>query len=386
MERGERGPDETPKELVHAMAVVPRFHIGQRHPPRVIGDHAVPRVRRDAGTVSLHHGCHLHRFVATGGSRAARIEWMETRGGPAIVARGLSKRYGTITAVDGLSLRVMPGQVYSLLGRNGAGKTTAIRMLLGLVRPTAGTVELLGTPIRPGEQAVFARVGSLVEVAAAYGDLTVRQNLEAHRRLLGAPGTSVADAIGLMRLEADANRRAGTLSLGNRQRLAIARALVGDPALLVLDEPANGLDPAGIVEVRELLRRLARDRGTATFVSSHLLSEVLHLTDRIGIIHRGRLVEELTIGEIRARTSRDVTLAVSDVPRTAQLLTERLGIARVEPQANGTLRAFGAGARTAEIARHVIEAGIDLTEMTPCGEDLEAHFLALTGGGHDAVR
>ncbi|MDP2232679.1 MAG: ATP-binding cassette domain-containing protein, partial [Actinomycetota bacterium] len=175
----------------------------------------------------------------------------------AITTRGLSKRYSEVLAVDSLDLDVRRGEIYGFLGRNGAGKTTTIRMLLGLIRPTAGEVQVLGRRIVPSETEVFGRIGYLVETATAYPNLTVRENLEVQRRLTGSPAAAVAEAIELLRLEPYADRRAGRLSLGNKQRLSLARALLHSPELLLLDEPANALDPAGIVEVRELLRKLA---------------------------------------------------------------------------------------------------------------------------------
>jgi ABC-2 type transport system ATP-binding protein len=212
---------------------------------------------------------------------------------PVITTRNLTKKYGTVTAVDDINLEVRQGEIYAFLGRNGAGKTTTIRMILGLIRPLAGEVRVFGHPVVARDPRWLQRVGSLVETATAYPNLTVRENLDLHRRLTGASATAVDDVIDQLGLRAAAERRAGHLSLGNKQRLALARALVHSPELLVLDEPANALDPAGIVEIRELLRSLADDHGTTVFVSSHILVEVAHLADRIGIVHEGHLVEEL---------------------------------------------------------------------------------------------
>ena len=164
----------------------------------------------------------------------------------AIATYGLSKRYGDVLAVDALDLDVRRGEIYAFLGSNGAGKTTTIRMLLGLIRPSGGHVDALGKRVRPGASDVFGRVGYLVETATAYPNLTVYENLEIQRRLTGAPRAAIAEAIDLMRLGAHADWRAGVLSLGYKQRLALARALLHRPELLILDEPANGLDPAGI--------------------------------------------------------------------------------------------------------------------------------------------
>jgi len=296
----------------------------------------------------------------------------------AIATKALTKRYRDVTAVDKLDLSVRRGEIYGFLGRNGAGKTTTIRMLLGLIQPTEGEIEVLGERVQPGSSDVFARVGYLVESATAYPNLTVRENLDIQRRLTRAPRAAVADAIELMQLGPNANRRAGVLSLGNKQRLSLARALLHRPELLLLDEPANALDPGGIVEVRELLRSLAAERGVTVFMSSHILAEVAHLADRIGIVHEGRLLEELDREELRAKERLYVEVGASDPERAATLLAAG-GFAHVE-RVEGQLHVFDAEERVPEIARVLVHSGLDVTHLAPVHEDLEAHFLRLTGG------
>jgi ABC-type multidrug transport system ATPase subunit len=239
----------------------------------------------------------------------------------AIATRSLSKHYREVQAVEELDLDVRRGEIYGFLGRNGAGKTTTIRMLLGLIRPTRGDVEVLGRRIVPGETEVFGKVGYLVETATAYPNLTVRENLDIQRRLTGSPKGAVGDAISLLRLDEYADRRAGQLSLGNKQRLALARALLHSPELLILDEPANALDPAGIVEIRDLLHALAAERGVTVFMSSHILAEVAHLADRIGIVHGGRLIEESPRDELAAKARSFSAEALTEQERADALLT-----------------------------------------------------------------
>jgi ABC-2 type transport system ATP-binding protein len=292
----------------------------------------------------------------------------------------LTKHYADVHAVAGLDLDVRRGEIYAFLGRNGAGKTTTIRMLLGLVRPTSGDATVLETRITPGESAVFARVGYLVESATAYANLTVRENLEIQRRLTGSSRAATAEAMKLLGLSESADRRAGRLSLGNKQRLALARALLHTPELLILDEPTSGLDPAGIIEVRELLRRLAHENGVTVLMSSHILAEVAHLADRIGIIHEGRLLQELDYDELRARSRRYLDIGVSDPDRAARLLSERLGIASIERTDEGALRLFDGLDRGAEISRVLVQGGFDLTRLAEAQEDLESYFMRLTGG------
>ena len=299
-------------------------------------------------------------------------------GAVAIATRGLERRYGDVLAVEALDLDVRRGEIYGFLGRNGAGKTTTIRMMLGLIRPSAGEVDVLGARVRPGATAAFARVGYLVESATAYPNLTVRENLEIQRRLTGAPRAALGEAIGLLQLDGLADRRAGVLSLGNKQRLSLARALLHHPDLLVLDEPTNALDPAGIVEVRELLRSLARERGVTVFVSRHILGEVAQLADRIGIMHDGRLIEELDREQLRAQERLYVRVGVSDPARAAGLLAAAR-FTRVD-QAEDGLRVHEAEGREPEMARLLVGAGLDLTELTTVREDLERHFLRITGG------
>ena len=220
---------------------------------------------------------------------------------PVISVRGVSKRYGALAAVDEVTLEVRRGEIYALFGLNGAGKTTLIRMLLGMVRPTAGTLEVAGLPVT--DRSLWADVGYLVETPSAYPDLTVRENLEVARRLRRLPARGVVDeAVERFGLGAYASSRARTLSLGNAQRLGLAKALLHRPRLLVLDEPVNGLDPAGVVEIRELMVDLARRDGVTVLLSSHLLSEVARVATRIGILHDGRLIEELDSTALEAST------------------------------------------------------------------------------------
>jgi len=255
-----------------------------------------------------------------------------------IATHALTKRYRDVTAVDSLDLDVRRGEIYGFLGRNGAGKTTTIRMLLGLIRPTAGEVSVLGRRVRDGDQRWLARVGFLVESATAYPNLTVRENLDIQRRLTGAPRETVARSIERLGLGAYADRRAGQLSLGNKQRLSLARALLHSPEVLVLDEPANALDPAGIVEIRNLLRSLADEQGVTVFMSSHILAEVAHLADRIGIVHEGRLIEESSRAEFAAKAREFSAVAFTEAERAEALLTmdlERYFLARTSDRGAG---------------------------------------------------
>ncbi|MFF4623841.1 ABC transporter ATP-binding protein [Nonomuraea jabiensis] len=290
----------------------------------------------------------------------------------------LSKRYRDVTAVDDVTLHVQAGQIYALLGLNGAGKTTLIRMLLGMIAPTAGTVRVLGTDVSAGERTAWAKVGYLVEAAAAYPELTVRENLEVVRRLRRLPGTA-DDIIERLALAPYAERRTRTLSLGNLQRLALARALIHAPDLLILDEPVNGLDPAGVAEIRVLLTNLARQHGTTVFLSSHLLAEVARLATRIGILHHGRLIGEHDADQLDQHRHRHLRLATRD-DATAQAVLRTHGYHPAAAGSGGLLltdeRALS---RPDQIAAVLVHGGVPLTELRLEEEDLETYFLRTIG-------
>ena len=292
----------------------------------------------------------------------------------------LTKVYGDVIAVDHLSLSVGQGEIYAFLGLNGAGKTTTIRLLLGMIRASAGVVKILGTDIRPGGRGPWLRVGYLVETPSFYPELTVRENLEVTRRLRRLADRSTVDrAIARFALSAYAERPARTLSLGNSQRLGLAKAMLHEPDLLLLDEPANGLDPAGVVEVRELLLELAHERGVTIFMSSHILGEVARLATRIGIIHKGRLLEELDAGELeRRRRRRLVVDARARVEARAALIQAGFEVGDSE---GGALELLGQDAveHPDTISRLLTLAGFPPILLSPELEDIESYFLRLVG-------
>jgi ABC-2 type transport system ATP-binding protein len=310
---------------------------------------------------------------------------MTSPGTLALATRGLRKSYGSRLALDGLDLSVPNGVVYGFLGPNGAGKTTTMRLLTGLLHPDAGSIELLGQPFRRGDRQRLFDVGALVESPSFYPYLSGRQNL----RALAAAGAPVPagridELLELVGLRERSTDKVAGYSLGMKQRLGIAGALLSDPKLLLLDEPANGLDPAGIVAMRETLRRLAA-AGKTVFVSSHLLGEVQVLADVVGIIAAGRLVREGTLealltdqGVVRVRIGRE------------QLDAARAALEGMSTEVAGAgggdepwLTVHVEPSRSAEVNRRLAEAGIYASALE-AGTDLEPLFLELTGGGASA--
>jgi len=300
---------------------------------------------------------------------------------------GLVKRYGETTAVDGLSLTVPEGIVSGLLGPNGAGKTTAIRVLLGLAQADAGSTTLLGEqPDSPGFAAAVRRVGSLIEGPAIFGRASARQNMriEASARLLEDAGGQIDGLLGLVGLSSRADTRAGSFSLGMKQRLGLALALIGRPRLVVLDEPTNGLDPAGIVEIRELIKALP-ERGTTVLVCSHLLAEVELMCDRATIMRHGRVVADGTIEELLAShgSSGFVTRVDPGDADRAALVLARIGV-MAATLGDGRLSITGLQDGT-QISGPLAEAGIYISELQPVSAHLEQVFLSLTNDHADAA-
>jgi ABC-2 type transport system ATP-binding protein len=298
----------------------------------------------------------------------------------AIETHGLSKNYGPVHAVDSIDLRVGRGEIYGFLGLNGAGKTTTIRALLGMIRPSVGSVRVLGQAVGPNGRGPWRNVGHMVERPSAYPELSVRENLEVARRLHGlSDRDAVSRVIERLGLTHDADRKAGALSTGNLQRLGLARALLHEPELVILDEPASGLDPAGVVEIRELLAGLARGKGVTVFMSSHILTEVDRLATRIGIIHKGRLIEELEAKQMEELRSRRLEIQARDL-EAAQRALVQAGFAVKDGENALLLNEERAIDAPDEVATLLVNAGSPPTRLVVEQEDLEAYFLRLTGG------
>jgi ABC-2 type transport system ATP-binding protein len=288
--------------------------------------------------------------------------------------RELTKRYrGGVTAVDGVNLTVHPGEVYGFLGPNGAGKTTTLRMLLGLIRPTAGTATVLGHP--PGDPRGLSRIGAMVETPAFYSYLSGRDNLRVLARYAGVPTHRVDAALDTVDLSARGLDKFATYSLGMKQRLGVAAALLKDPELLILDEPTNGLDPAGMADMRALIRQLGTGQRSV-LLSSHLLTEVQQICDRVGVISGGRLIADSTVAQLRGGAA--LLLAAQPLDEAARLAAELLGPHRVQRQ-DGRLRCDAGPDDAARLNQALVLAGVQVSELHPVERSLEDVFLEMTG-------
>jgi len=295
-----------------------------------------------------------------------------------IQTNGLTRRYKTLVAVNKLDLNVPTGSVYGFLGPNGAGKTTTIRMLLGLITPDEGTVRLFGEDIHsPARLNLLRRVGSLVEVPSLYLHLTGRENLEVTRRLLDADKKHIDRVLSIVNLTADANRITKGYSLGMKQRLGLALALLNEPDLLMLDEPTNGLDPAGIHEMRELIRSLPQQHGITVFISSHLLSEVEQVATHLGIVRKGNLIFQGTLETLQAQRPTYLHIGARQ-PEAAASALQKTGWQVISQNGHVNVKA-ASEADAATINTALIRQGIDVYHLSLVQPSLETIFLQLTG-------
>jgi ABC-2 type transport system ATP-binding protein len=294
----------------------------------------------------------------------------------ALVASHLSKVIGDRTIVEDVSFDLRPGEVFGFLGPNGAGKTTTIRMLVGLIKPTRGTVTVCGYDLRRDFEKAMRCIGCIVENPDLYRFMTGRENLEHFARMLGVPLAEIERVASLVNLAHRLDQRVGTYSLGMRQRLGIAQAMLGSPRVLILDEPANGLDPAGIREIRELLRNLAAERGLAVFVSSHLLAEIELTADRVAIIHKGRVLRSGTVSELISG-NRVMEFRVGDVERASGIFRDRgIDFTAKDDLLLAPIEEADAPPAIAALTQN----GVDVFHARPRVQTLEEMFLDVTGG------
>jgi ABC-2 type transport system ATP-binding protein len=298
-----------------------------------------------------------------------------SQGEPVVEVADLTKRYGAVAAVDGVSLTVHRGELFGFLGPNGAGKTTTLRMLLGLVSPTSGRARVLGRP--PGDPTALRRTGSLIEGPGFYPYLSGRANLEVLARYARVPASAVMPSLALVDLAGRAGDKYGTYSLGMKQRLGVAAALLKDPELVILDEPTNGLDPQGMRDMRGLISDLGA-QGRTVILSSHLLGEVQAICQRVAVIDRGRIVKEGTVEQLRGETELEVTATPSD---TALARLRGLPFVEEARRSAGVLLVKAPPRHTADITRALVEDGISVTGIRRTERQLEDVFFDLTTHG-----
>lgn len=298
-----------------------------------------------------------------------------------IETRHLTKVYGEQTAVNKVNIHVQKGRIYGLLGRNGAGKTTIMKMILGLTSVTTGEVFVFGQNIKGNEKRIYPRIGAIIETPGFYPNLTGTENLEIFAKLRGTTKlNAVKEALEIVGLPHKDKKVFSKYSLGMKQRLGIANAILHDPELLILDEPTNGLDPIGIAEIRKFIRDLCVERGKTILISSHILSEISLLADDIGIIHNGILLEENSLSELQKRNGKYVMLQVSDTAKAALVLECRFHVKEYVIQDDNTLRLYNTALDMAEVNKTLMLENISVTSSQLCNDTLEDYFKKVTGG------
>ena len=302
----------------------------------------------------------------------------------AIETEGLTRRFGRHLAVDGVSMTVPERAVYGFLGRNGAGKTTTLKMLLGLLRPTGGSARICGIDVGRDRIGAARQVGALLEAHGFYGNLTGRENLDLTRVLLGLPVREIDRVLEVVDMTGNASKRVSDFSLGMRQRLGLARAMLGAPPVLILDEPTNGLDPDGIADMRRFLRSLPERTGATVLLSSHLLGEIEQTATHIGIVSQGRLVLEGELARLKADLAPEIGLRVDDEGRAAAVLRAR-DLTLVQ-DAEGWAARLRPGddpdAATAGLNRALVEAGVEVFSIAPRARSLEGIYRSVSNGAN----
>jgi ABC-2 type transport system ATP-binding protein len=293
----------------------------------------------------------------------------------------LSKKYQKNMALDKVSVKIKKGSIYGFIGQNGAGKSTLIRVITGLAYPTSGTFELFGENNERDIIEARKRIGTIIEGPALYPQMTAKDNLEAHRLLKGIPGRECIDkTLKLVGLQDTGKKKAKNFSLGMKQRLGLAIALLGDPEFLILDEPINGLDPMGVVEIRELLKKLNREYGITILISSHILSELHLLATHYGIIHKGELLEQLSAKELHEKCQQYLHIKVDDPTKAATIIESQLSTKEFEVMPDGTIKLFASVGAPGKVSKFLTDEGLIIEEFMPMGEDLETYFSNRIGG------
>lgn len=298
-----------------------------------------------------------------------------------IETKNLTKMYGEQKAVNSVNLHIEKGSIYGLLGRNGAGKTTIMKMILGLTDITNGEVSVFNQNIKGNEKKIYPRIGAIIETPGFYPNLTGTENLEIFALLRGtAFPDAVKNALEVVGLPHKDKKLFGNYSLGMKQRLGIANAILHDPEVLILDEPTNGLDPIGIAEVRNFIKDLSIKKGKTILISSHILSEITLLADTVGIIDKGVLLEESSMEELNKKNRKYIMLEVSDVSKTTIVLEKDFGITNYSVEDNNHVKIYSHGLDMAKINKSLVMNGISVASSQTCNDSLEDYFKKITGG------
>ena len=293
----------------------------------------------------------------------------------------ITKKYGEQLAVDNVNMTIKKGDIYGFIGQNGAGKTTLIRLITGLIHKSGGEIELLGANEENELNKARTMVGSLIESPSFYTNMTARENLEVSRLVRNIPGKKCIDEVlELVGLKDVEKKKVKNFSLGMRQRLGIANALMGNPKLLILDEPINGLDPMGIVEIRELLKKINKEKDMTILISSHILSELSELATTYGIISNGKLIEEITAKQLSKKCRQYIDLKVDNTARAVILLERELGISNYEVLEDSNIKVFSNLDNVGEINSLLSRSGIIVESISVKGENLEEYFMNKVGG------
>lgn len=301
------------------------------------------------------------------------------KGNYLLETKNLTKTYKGVNVVENLNLKIKEGEIYGFLGPNGAGKTTTIRMLLGLITPSKGDIEIFGKDFKDNRLDILSAVGSLVESPSYYPHLSGENNLETIRKILNVPKQKIHEVLDLVRLTKVADRKVSEYSLGMKQRLAIAASLLGNPRLIILDEPTNGLDPAGIIEIRDLITKLPKEHGITVIISSHLLSEIEQVASQVGIITKGNMIFQDSIEVLREKANRRILFNTSDFNKTSKILTNE-GI-EISENSQGILMNIQTNKKIGSLVRKMINSDIDVYRIVEEKTSLEDIFLELTKGG-----
>ncbi|MBE5960534.1 MAG: ABC transporter ATP-binding protein [Lachnospiraceae bacterium] len=293
----------------------------------------------------------------------------------------LCKTYGKQKIVEDINMHIEKGKIYGLLGRNGAGKTSIMKMILGLTTISSGEIKIFGESIKENPRGIYSRLGSLIEAPGFYPSLSAYENLKIFSMLKGTTKkNAIKDALDLVNLSYQDKKPFSSYSLGMKQRLGIANALMNEPEFLILDEPTNGLDPIGIAELREFIRNLSEKEGKTILISSHQLSEMEQLVDTIGVLHETKLVEECDMSELAKHNRRYIKVQVSDVNKACMLMEQKFGIHNYKVMQSDIIRIYDFSKEPQAVNRMFLENELEVSQLGIAGENLEEHFKMITGG------